>query len=440
MTFDVRHGDCREVMTGMDAGSVRCCVTSPPYWGLRDYGIPTSTWPDGWVGCLGLEPTPEMYVDHIRSVFREVRRVLADDGTLWLNLGDCYWSRPNGSVGATTLGGSLAPAAEYRQTNALRKNRPSHQVLKHKDLVGLPWRVAFALQADGWWLRSDIIWAKTACMPERVTDRPTRSHEFVFLLAKAERYYYDADAIKEPGVYLGPNGAQKSPHAQGFGRRSPAQEMARRDKQRGHGRRHQGFNERWDAMSKEEQTAVMRNKRDVWSLGPQPFSGAHFAVMPEALVEPCILAGTSQRGGCPRCGAAWKRVIEPGERQPEPEHRRPAKRLEPGQAGNVDAGNMGFRASRLSGQEMAAWKAQHPDTTTGWESGCACDLAPVPDLVLDPFAGSGTVGVVALRHGRRFIGCELNPEYARMARRRVAGPLFSEDTGLERAGQRMGRR
>jgi DNA modification methylase len=275
--------------------SVQCVVTSPPYWGLRDYGVS---------GQMGLEATPELYVERLVGVFREVRRVLRKDGTLWLNLGDSYagsWgaqSRPNGNdAGSTLQGGSMLSARQIEahpkgqtHTGSL-KNTPG---LKAKDLVGIPWMVAFALRADGWWLRSDNIWSKPNPMPESVTDRPTKAHEYLFLLTRSERYYYDAEAIKEPGTYAGPNGAQHSPYGQGFTRRTPEQEVARQDKQRGHSRRHAGFNDRWDGMTRAEQSSLGRNKRSVWEIATQPYPEAHFATFPEALVEPCIKAGSRE--------------------------------------------------------------------------------------------------------------------------------------------------
>lgn len=279
MTSEIRQGDALTLLEEIREGSAQCCVTSPPYWGLRDYGNAKQ---------IGLEATPEGYVARMVEVFREVRRVLRDDGTLWLNLGDSY------AAGGNNSGSRPEDLADKQRSNAgcRYKRRTAPPGLKPKDLVGIPWRVAFALQADGWWLRSDIIWAKTNPMPESITDRPTKSHEYLFLLAKSERYRYDAEAIAEPAV----GGTYKA----------------------------------------------TRNRRTVWSIASEPFLGAHFAVMPQALVEPCILAGS-----------------KPG------------------------------------------------------------------DLVLDPFAGSGTVGVVALRHGRRFLGLELNPEYCEMARNRISGPMFA---------------
>lgn len=271
--------------------SVNCCVTSPPYWGLRDYGAD---------GQIGMEQTPEEYVQHITEVFREVRRVIREDGTLWLNLGDSY-------------------ANDNNRKRVGREKRVSG--LKPKDLVGIPWRVAFALQADGWYLRSDIIWHKLNPMPESVTDRPTKGHEYVFLMAKSGRYYYDAAAIAEPCG--GFNGSTFTTGKTAEARQGLA------------------------AIGQGERTEpTERNKRTVWSIATHPFPEAHFAVYPPSLIEPCILAG-SPKGG----------------------------------------------------------------------------------VVLDPFAGSGTTGMVALRHGRSFIGVELNPTYCEMARRRITedAPLLNEE-------------
>jgi DNA modification methylase len=252
-------GDCREVLKTLPDASVHCCVTSPPYWGLRDYGVDAQ---------IGLEQTPEEYVASLVAVFREVRRVLRDDGTLWLNLGDSY-------AGAGAGGGGNRKGNEHGQHDAmvgsLRGTVPSG--LKPKDLVGIPWRVAFALQADGWWLRSDIIWHKPNPMPESVTDRPTKSHEYLFLLAKSDRYYYDAEAIAEPaqieqaGRVTG-RGKQAYANASSFNGMRPQQ-----DNSGGYG------------------NGSVRNKRDVWTVPTAPYKGAHFATFPPALILPCILAG-----------------------------------------------------------------------------------------------------------------------------------------------------
>jgi DNA modification methylase len=305
MNWEILTGDVRQRLADIPDGSVRCCVTSPPYWGLRDYGND---------GQIGLEQTPEAYVAEMVEVFRDVRRTLTDDGSLWLNLGDSYWNNFGGGSGTMTTGN--AQAVKQRG----RHQMPKHDLFKIKDLVGIPWRVAFALQADGWWLRQDIIWHKPNPMPESVTDRCTKAHEYVFLLTKSARYYYDADALREQTVTA-------------IDGRGSTQER----KEAGHPTRY-GMANRGDGWSMPSISAPEggRNKRSVWSITTKPFKGAHFAVMPEALAEPCVLAGSA-----------------PG------------------------------------------------------------------DLVLDPFTGSGTVAVVALRNNRRFIGVELNPEYVDIANDRI---------------------
>ena len=278
-TYRVLVGDALEQLRTLPDASVQCVVTSPPYFGLRDYGVE---------GQMGLEPTPETYVQRLVEVFREVRRVLRDDGAIWLNLGDSFAGSNRGVTSDGKIaGGDKQATSKGTMTGSIQKAGVPNG-LKSKDLIGIPWRVAFALQADGWWLRSDIVWEKPNPMPESVQDRPTRSHEYIFLLAKAERYYYDADAIREPAVALNDHDAT------GPGYDAPGQITQRgnrRDKQRGHGRSHAGFNDRWDAMTKEEQQAHGRNKRDVWTVATQGYAGAHFAVFPEKLIEPMILAG-----------------------------------------------------------------------------------------------------------------------------------------------------
>ena len=248
--------DVRESLRGMQAQSVNTCVTSPPYWGLRDYGED---------GQLGLEPTPEEYVASMVEVFREVKRVLREDGTLWLNLGDSY-AKSESNIGA--------------------KIKIQHG-LKPKDLVGIPWRVAFALQADGWYLRSDIIWHKPNPMPESVTDRPTKAHEYIFLLSKSQRYYYDHEAVKEEAVNKGKI-VQCGLNSRANVDRVPGESL----KQDLVGnRRYAGFNERWANKPVEG-----RSKRTVWTVATRPFTEAHFATFPPDLIRPCVLAG-SPKGG-----------------------------------------------------------------------------------------------------------------------------------------------
>ena len=292
--FELLQGDCLQQLATLPAASVQCCVTSPPYWGLRDYGT---------AGQLGLEATPDEYVANMVAVFRSVRRVLRDDGTLWLNLGDSY------------SGSGKGPAGNLGINHNERHMEHAHSAiipdgLKPKDLVGIPWRVAFALQADGWYLRQDIIWHKPNPMPESVTDRCTKAHEYIFLLTKSARYYYDNEAVKEPSSGLA--GGR-------FG--AGGVEVGRL---------------RQDASRPRPQDDGSRNKRSVWTVTTKPFKGAHFATFPPDLIEPCILAGSAA------------------------------------------------------------------DT-----------------LVLDPFSGAGTTGVVAVQHGRRYIGIELNPDYLEMSRKRI---------------------
>jgi len=302
----VHLGDCREVMAAMEPESVHCVVTSPPYWGLRDYG--TAAWqggdadhdhsfqPDAGAtsqrigrsyqqghphrdcACgatrvdsqLGLEPTPELYVESMVAVFREVRRVLRSDGTVWLNLGDSYAQSANTEGTASFQGSPKRVGAMNGHTRAIPFG------LKPKDLVGIPWRVAFALQADGWYLRSDIIWAKPNPMPESVTDRPTKAHEYVFLLSKSARYFYDADAVREPSLRAGDTPGGDNGRGVGEFGVMP----------------HAPFN---------GPVPANRNLRSVWNIATQPYPGTHFATFPRALVEPCIKAG------CPTLGT----VLDP---------------------------------------------------------------------------------------------------------------------------------
>lgn len=260
MAVEIRVGDCRDLLRSMPDESVHCVVTSPPYFGLRDYGV---------AGQIGLEPTPDAFVAEMVGVFREVRRVLRGDGTLWLNLGDSY----AGSWGAQ--GHRETPATLSRNSIANHPKRTKNTGsirqagLKRKDLIGIPWRVAFALQADGWFLRSEIIWAKPNPMPESVTDRPTSAHEKIFLFAKSARYWYDAEAVREPdGGRASGNGFVREYRLSYEGRGDP---------------------EQWEPGGG-------RNLRNVWTVATQPFSEAHFATFPPALIEPCIKAGCPSGG------------------------------------------------------------------------------------------------------------------------------------------------
>ena len=280
MDYRIIEGDCIEGMRTLADGSVNCCVTSPPYFGLRDYGHK---------GQIGLEETPDDYVQKMVEVFREVRRVLRDDGTLWLNLGDSYAAARGGThQPAETLAGGKGG----RTDDGGRVNRDRHDGynptrnaraigLKHKDLIGIPWRVAFALQADGWYLRQDIIWHKPNPMPESVRDRCTKAHEYIFLLSKSERYYFESEAIKEPSI----TGDTRKPYGS-----DGAWQMDGRNK--------------WDEGKGSQRVnadPTSRNRRSVWTVATRPYKGAHFATFPPDLIRPCILAG------CPKDGT----VLDP---------------------------------------------------------------------------------------------------------------------------------
>jgi len=282
-------GDCRETLKTLPDESVNCCVTSPPYYGLRDYGVD---------GQIGLEQTPDAYVAELVAVFREVRRVLRDDGTLWLNLGDSYAGGGGGNYSTGTRNNSGQNITNVRNKPGWMDNAG----IKPKDLIGIPWRVAFALQADGWYLRQDIIWHKTNPMPESVTDRCTKSHEYIFLLTKSARYFYDAEAIMEPAadpareMRCEGNNAYRGQAALRARGKTRLHRMP--DSPTVHGNK-PGRDDGGAACNKPGQ--IFRNKRDVWTVATQPFKQAHFATFPPKLIEPCIMAG------CPKGGT----VLDP---------------------------------------------------------------------------------------------------------------------------------
>ena len=300
--MELHHGDALEVLRTLSAESVHCCVTSPPYWGLRDYGVP---------GQIGLEPTVGEYVEKMVAVFREVRRVLRADGTCWLNLGDSY----AGSWGAQSRGGPPSESSTLKGTGHVGggpkiKSLSAVQIaahpkgqthtgtirdpgLKPKDLAGVPWRVAFALQDDGWWLRSDIIWHKPNPMPESVTDRPTKAHEYVFLLAKSPTYYFDAEAVREPTLSLDPGHISYRPNS------ARIAEEGRKEFSAKH------------AMSARAYNSAGRNIRSVWTIATAPYAEAHFATFPPALAERCIKAGCPAGGTVldPFAGAATTLLV-----------------------------------------------------------------------------------------------------------------------------------
>lgn len=403
-------GDCVARLKGLDDKSVQMCVTSPPYYGLRDYGVD---------GQLGLEATPEEFIAGMVAVFREVRRVLTDDGTLWVNIGDSY---------ARTGGSDRKPSATATVGNTIRsmESMPSRKQrvpdgLKEKDLIGIPWMLAFALRADGWYLRQEIIWHKPNPMPESVTDRCTKAHETLFLLAKSPRYFFDAVAVKEPAVGVQSStgvGWNKTSAADPRDTRGMERGRSRRDSFKREGRKReqtipgQDYGTHRQDRDESAYDITTRNRRSVWTIATKPYKGAHFAVFPPALVEPCILAGTSKGGHCPECGARWERV----QGEAEETGGRRSGNIERKQRPDSPASHSGNQAGSIP--YVPTMRA-----TLGWSASCACNVAAVPDIVLDPFNGSGTTGQVALQHGRHYVGCELNPEYIQITEQRLSGVL-----------------
>ena len=428
----IYQGDCLELAKTLPDQSVHCIVTSPPYYGLRSYE--TAEWNGGDPECehvadakatkvfgnpefnenrpsraktklpgyhyesvcgkcgatktdmqIGNEPTLQEYIDRLVELFRELRRVLHDSGTLWLNLGDSY----AGSGGAGAWSKRKAGFQEYAGPRGDNANRfPESTGLKPKDLIGVPWRVAFALQDDGWWLRSDIIWHKNG-MPESTKDRVTRAHEYIFMLTKSPRYYFDYLAIMEPAkessLQRYENGWNGTTDDGSGGARSGStyQQMAITGLPIG------------ELMT----STKMARKRDVWRVNTAGYKGAHFAVYPPKLIEPCIMAGASEYGVCGACGAPWERTVN-----------RDALKHNKYEGQKQKERNMGVQSG---GTDFVRY------ATTGWEPTCDCDSEVVPAVVLDPFGGSGTTGMVARGLGRDYILFELSQKYIELARERI---------------------
>jgi DNA modification methylase len=421
-------GNALEVLKTFPANCVDTVVTSSPYYGLRNYSTEPQIWdgdenckhtwvdkikkgitggkcvldgagkamtearytPDSkhaycsqcsaWRGELGGEPTPELFIKHLVDIFREVKRVLKPTGVIFVNIGDSY------------CGGGRGADKKYGEG----RDPDNHMVnfikptgnIKPKDLIGIPWMLSFALRDDGWYLRSEIIWFKRNPMPESVTDRPTRAHEQIFLLSKKPTYYYDAEAIKEPAAY---DGRTDTVYKGG------PKDMAG------------GKHERWPG--KMENGDPSRNKRSVWDVTTKPFSGAHFAVFPEDLISPCILAGSSEKGVCPDCGKPWERILEKNSYGKEGWG--PAKKDHTGSL-------QGSQSMIRDGNGAAGFTETK---TIGWHPTCNCGKEPIPSVILDPFMGAGTTAVVAKKLSRHYVGIDLNENYIVLANKRLYNEL-----------------
>lgn len=443
MTIRVIHADVMDGLRQLPDESVHCCVTSPPYWQLRDYG---------YEGQIGLEPTIETHVEKMVEVFREVRRVLRKDGTLFLNYGDMYagsWgAQSRGHETKGNLEGSSMLDARRIKAHPTRTQTGSMKRfagLKPKDLVMMPERVALALQADGWWVRDRIIWHKPNPMPSSTEDRCTPSYEIVWHMTKAARYFWDAVAIAEPAVYGEPNAPDKikSPMGQGFTRRAshtnpdavpPGTKqhtgLHRKNEQsaeaiaQSSARTRAGFNDRWDAAP----SPLTRNRRNVWTIATEPYKEAHFATMPTELARLCIAAGTSEHGCCSGCGAPWQRVTD------KTFVRQADVAIDKGARGANDQKPM----DETSGWDGFPRGTTHSETV-GWVASCNCNdggfpLEAVPATVLDPFGGSGTTGLVADRLQRNAILIEASDKYVEdHIKQRIAkadGPLLGLLAGV----------
>ena len=367
MNIEILQGDCIESLKKLEDQSINTCITSPPYWGLRNYNDESKQ--------LGMEDTPEEFVENLVNVFREVKRVLRDDGTVWLNLGDSYSSGGR----TTTTNQSLRGDKDYGVT----RPKPSKGI-KPKDLIGIPWRVAFALQQDGWYLRQDIIWHKPNPMPESVKDRCTKAHEYIFLLSKNVKYYFDNEAIKEDAKY--PNGPN-SPH------------------------KIKAVDNVYSANLQKIGANPKRNKRSVWTITTKPFKGAHFATFPKDLIEPCVLAGCPEKMCC-ECGTPYKRQMQKtGEFQ-----RRWSKTIATAEG------------SPYEGQSSM----QNIYEDLGLQKQCDCKTNKTKaGTVLDPFGGSGTTGIVAAQHNRNAVLLELNQEYIDLAKERINNELGMFGQGVQ---------
>jgi DNA modification methylase len=391
----IHVGDVSDVLRLLPAQSVHCVVTSPPYYRQRTYEMD---------GQIGLEATGETYVERIVEVFRRIRRVLRKDGCLFLNLGDGYIGGGRGEDTGSTLEGGIEHQAETR------KVAPNKGVfgLKEKQLILMPHRLALALQADGWWVRQDNIWFKSNVTPSSCKDRTTRTHEYVFQMNRSSHYFYDAIAVEEP----------QSERERAYRLRQQTrgvETMYTLHRDDHHGQERPGKTGAVRSAAARQVLALKgtRNKRSVWKISTQPLKERFYAAFPEKLVEPCILAGTSEKGCCTLCGTPWKRQVRPTE-----------------EYGAILKANLGANNLKTKEEEITTGHrgmAIHKNgglgsgyRTVGWDRSCGCQLGgTAPCIVLDPFMGSGTTAVVAERLGRKWVGIELNPRYAQIAERRI---------------------
>lgn len=462
---------------------VRCVITSPPYYGLRDYL--TATWLGGDSNCdhlriskdksvqtalakstlsggkknqevayadkrhskgvckkcgavridqqIGLELSPELYIEKLVAVFRECWRILTDDGTLWINIADSYWggkgqsgdARPDIQAERLKNGESISKVAqsigEKGKTSPLQGK---HSTIKPRDLIGIPWMLAFALRNDGWYLRSEIIVAKTNPMPESVTNRPTKSHEYIFLLTKHEKYYYDYVAILTTAK--NPEDNVRRIMQQKENNKSNPDDM-----KNGLRPRNSGNLERKDRPGAPEDNGkhqmgsvpwkgTTANKRSVWTVSTKPFKGAHFATFSEDLIIDCLKAGTSDHGRCSKCGRPWIRIVE---KELKPTAKASYNTYRDDRDDLADDNDQG--SNRVKDGHMPGYYNDY--TTTGWKPTCHCkDAAVIPDVVLDPFSGAGTTALVAKKLHRNFIGIELNEMYVK----KISIPRLKSELGF----------